>query len=523
MKQKIWKKRMLSGALMLCICGGITGGHVKDVLANPHYDRKMTVAPEEYLPSVESSDAGAARAVSPNAWQKINGICYNGSGVKIPGAITRGIDVSEWQGTINWAQVKQSDVDFAFVRISYGTGYMDKKYDYNMEQAEKAGVPVGTYVYSLATSTSGALKEAQLAIEKMKGYKVSYPVVYDLEAPSAQYLSPQEKSKMILTFCNEIKKAGYYPMLYCNAYWYKNHVDWSLLSGVDVWIASYGDRIQAPSSASYSYSIWQATDGNSENGLNTTRGLIAGIPASNDVDINFGYVDYTKHITPRKQPLSSYEPSSVPNIGAVNAKNGWKEENGKTYYYVNDKKVTGWEKINGSYYYFNKSTGEMYRNKFFQGTDGNNYYVDKNGKRPASKWITYNGKTYYISKNGYALKNMKKVDGKYYYFHTSNSYLCKNKKIIKQNGNIYYFGKDGARYEDGWYEITENGQTHTYYFRENGTAYKGWLTLNGKKYYMYKGTSTLSGVRAENITLTSASSLCSVFDKNGVCVRQYKE
>ena len=78
--------------------------------------------------------------------RKINGVCYNGSGQKLEGAVTRGIDVSEWQDTINWSQVKKSNVDFAFVRISYGLNHLDKTYDYNMKQAEKAGVPTGTYV-----------------------------------------------------------------------------------------------------------------------------------------------------------------------------------------------------------------------------------------------------------------------------------------------------------------------------------------------------------------------------------------
>ena len=62
------------------------------------------------------------------------------AGKPIPGAITRGIDVSEWQGAINWEKVKSSDVDYAFVRISYGLNYMDKKYDYNMKQAESCRV-----------------------------------------------------------------------------------------------------------------------------------------------------------------------------------------------------------------------------------------------------------------------------------------------------------------------------------------------------------------------------------------------
>ena len=174
---------------------------------------------------------------SSKAWKKINGVCYNGSGKIIPGAITRGMDVSEWQGNIDWKQVKRSDIDFAFVRISYGLTHEDYTYDENMTNAELAGVPTGTYVYSTALSTTTALKEAQLAISKMQGYKVSYPVVYDLEDAKASKLSAKTVSEMALTFCNEVRRAGYYPMVYCNTNWYDNYIDWSLLSGVDVWIA----------------------------------------------------------------------------------------------------------------------------------------------------------------------------------------------------------------------------------------------------------------------------------------------
>ena len=158
------------------------------------------------------------------------------------------MDVSEWQGNIDWKQVKRSDIDFAFVRISYGLTHEDYTYDENMTNAELAGVPTGTYVYSTALSTTTALKEAQLAISKMQGYKVSYPVVYDLEYAKASKLSAKTVSEMALTFCNEVRRAGYYPMVYCNTNWYDNYIDWSLLSGVDVWIARYGDTIQAPGS-----------------------------------------------------------------------------------------------------------------------------------------------------------------------------------------------------------------------------------------------------------------------------------
>ena len=149
------------------------------------------------------------------------------------------------RGTINWQSVKNSNVDFAFVRIAYGSNYLDKTYDYNMQQAEQAGVPVGTYIYSTATTPAMALREAKLAIEKMDGYKVSYPVVFDLEYSQMGQLSTKQVAKLAVVFCNEIKKAGYYPMVYCNTNWYDNEVDWSYLNGIDVWIARYGDTIQA--------------------------------------------------------------------------------------------------------------------------------------------------------------------------------------------------------------------------------------------------------------------------------------
>ena len=335
MNRKITKK------FMTCLMAATitVGSYASPVMANPHYDRRDTVAEEEMVPAAGGAAADKGRSkVNAKAWKKINGVCYNGSGKVIPGAITRGIDVSEWQGNIDWTKVKKSDIDFAFVRISYGLNHYDYIYESNMIKAEQAGVPVGTYVYSTALSAETALKEAQYAIEKMQGYKVSYPVVFDLEYAKASNLSPKKVSQMALAFCNEVRKAGYYPMVYCNTNWYDNYIDWSLLSGIDVWIARYGDTIQAPDKDRYNYTIWQCTDGNTESGLNSTSGLVAGIPAGNDVDMDFGYVDYTKKITPRWKSLDSYVPAMKPDTGSNDGsqeQTGLHQENGK-YYYVNE-------------------------------------------------------------------------------------------------------------------------------------------------------------------------------------------
>ena len=128
-----------------------------------------------------------------------------------------------------------------------------------------------------------------------------------------------------------------------------------------------------------------------------------------------------------------------------------------------------------------------------------------------------------MASNGYAVKGFYTINGKTYYFNKTNAYMYKNCKLISTAGNIYYLGSTGARYENGFYTVKENGVKNTYYFDKNGRAYKGWHKINGKKYYFYKGTSKKSGVRAENITLTSSTGVVSVFNKSGVCTKQYKK
>lgn len=515
------------------------------------YERWETVDEGERQEHAQMQGLLRASEASPKAWQKINGVCYNGSGQKITGAITRGIDVSEWQGVINWNKVKNSDIDFAFVRVAYGTGYIDKQYAANMKNAEAAGVPVGTYIYSTATTTAGALKEAKLVISKMKGYKVSYPVVFDLEYSKMGQLSRTQVAKLALTFCNEVKRAGYYPMVYCNTNWYDEKVDWSLLPGIDVWVARYGDKILAPSRSDYDYTIWQSTDGDGGGVLNSTKGLVDGIPVWNNVDVNFGYVDYTRIIQPRTAPLASYDASSQPETPTPTpkptatskptatpkptatskptatpkptVKNGWKTEGGKTYYYKNDVKLKGWQKIGGKYYYFNSIYGYIYKNALLTSSKKNICYMDSRGARVSNQWVTSKNKRYYIGSNGYAVKGFQKIGGKLYYFHKANAYMTKNCKVITTSGNIYYMGSNGVSCANGFYTIKENGVKNTYYFDKNGRAYKGWHTIKGKKYYFYKGTSKKSGVRAQSVTLTSSTGLVSVFDKNGVCTKQYRK
>ena len=505
--------------MALAIGGMAAGGKcVRAESVNPSLLRQ-NVADGEEIQQVGTTSSSAA---TKRAWKKIDGVCYNGSGAAIDGAITRGIDVSEWQGKINWSKVKNSDIDFAFIRISYGISYLDKYYDYNMTQATAAGIPVGTYVYSKATTTATALAEAQLAIEQMKGYKVSYPVVYDIEYSGMSSLSKTKIAQLALAFCNEIKAAGYTPMIYTNTEWYKNKINMSLLSGIDVWIASYSDKSLGPDRSTYQYGIWQCTAGNEGEGsyMRTTKGLVDGIPTDNNVDLNYGFVDYTQKVTPRWQARTEYVPAKTPSTAGITAgKSGWYTENGRKCYYVNGEKVKGWKQIGGKYYYFHPVSGNMYYNALVK-QNGVIYYVNKKGVRATNCWVTKSGKTYYIGSKGVALKGSQRIKGKYYFFDLTTRVMYKSQKLVR-DGKIYYYGANGVRYNSGFLTIKENGKSNTYYFQKNGLAKTGWLKLNGKRYYFYPSGSN-KGVCAKHTRIKTASKMVYIFGSDGAYIRRYQ-
>lgn len=292
------------------------------------------------------------------------------------------------------------------------------------------------------------------------------------------------------------------------------------LSDLDVWIASYGDKIQAPSKFLYDYTIWQATDGDGGGVLNSTKGLIDGIPKYCNVDVNFGYVDYTKKIVPRTQPVSGYEPGTDSGEDSAPEKDGWVEENGKKYYYKKGELLKGTRKIGKDYYCFDSKDGHLFQNKLLYSKATNKTtYADENGIRVKNTWVEADGKKYYIGADFYAYKGSRNVHGKYYLFESKKGYAFTNRKRIGKDGNIYYYGEDGARLNKGFAQIKENGKINTYYFNKEGKAYKQWHKVKGKWYYFYPGRTDMSGVRVENRKLVIDGKEYT-FDINGVCVNK---
>ena len=198
----------------------------------------------------------------------------------------KGIDVSYAQGTIDWAKVKKSGVKFAFLRASRGTtvkglsGSEDTTFKYNVTEATKAGINVGVYHYLYAETVVDAKKEAKFFLKTIAPYKITYPVVLDLEEQSQANLGKSKITKIAKAFLDEVRSAGYYVMLYSNKSWLTYYLDMSQLSGYEIWLAQWN----TVPTYSGDFGIWQYS----------CKGIVSGI--SGYVDLDISYKDYAKII-----------------------------------------------------------------------------------------------------------------------------------------------------------------------------------------------------------------------------------
>lgn len=162
------------------------------------------------------------------------------------GAIAKGIDVSKYQGGINWSAVAASGMKFAFVKIGSAKSGIDPMFHANMLGANAAGLKVGAYMYSYATTPEAAVAEALFAIEALKNYPVSYPVVYDLEDSVHRAMNPNQLAALANAFCATIDAAGYYPMVYSSKNWMTGKIG---ATPYDKWVAQYNSSCEYPNPA----------------------------------------------------------------------------------------------------------------------------------------------------------------------------------------------------------------------------------------------------------------------------------
>lgn len=210
--------------------------------------------------------------------------------------VTIGIDVARYQGTIDWAQVAASGIDFAIVRVGYRADQSreicaDTNARYNMQEAQKNGIKVGAYFFSTAVTVEEAVAEADWVADYISQYQITYPVAYDCEGfdqpDSAQYgLTNAQRTDIAIAFMQEIYNRGYTPMFYSSMGELTGNAKWDtdrIAGTYRIWVSQY-PAAPYPQTAQSSYTgshvMWQYTN----------RGTVAGI--SKPVDVNVAYFGY---------------------------------------------------------------------------------------------------------------------------------------------------------------------------------------------------------------------------------------
>lgn len=198
-------------------------------------------------------------------------------------ASRKGIDVSRYQEKIDWEKVAEDEVDYAFIRLGirgYTEGEIleDETFERNIKGALKNDIDVGVYFFTQAMSEEEAEEEAEFVIESITPYKVTYPVVIDVEAVTSAKargndLTSDERTKYCITFCEKIKEAGYTPMIYGNLKTFMLLLNIEELEEYDKWFAYYDDMYYFP----YDFKIWQYTN----------KGKVSGIKGDVDLNISF--------------------------------------------------------------------------------------------------------------------------------------------------------------------------------------------------------------------------------------------
>lgn len=201
-----------------------------------------------------------------------------------------GIDVSKYQGQIDWNSVKNAGIQFAMIRTGYGgdpsawNRQTDAYFEANYAGATSAGLKVGAYHYSYATNPSMASDEADFCLHILNGRHLDYPVAYDLEDSSQAGVSPDVMAQIVQTFCGKLQLAGYKPAVYSYVNFYNARLTSPMVAQFDTWIANF---VQAPApNFSRPYTMWQYSSGGSVPGI------------SGRCDMDYSYVDYTAPVVP---------------------------------------------------------------------------------------------------------------------------------------------------------------------------------------------------------------------------------
>lgn len=394
-----------------------------------------------------------------NSWaagyEKVNGYYQLANGTVIEQVIARGIDVSRWQGNVNWAAVAQDDVSFVMLGTR-SKGIVDPYFHTNVQGASAAGLKVGAYIYSLATTPDMAREEADFVLSLVKDYPISFPIAFDAEdSATLGTLPPAQVSEIINAFCQRIADAGYYPIVYANDYWLSNKIDLSNMP-YDVWVARY--------EAKHVYAnpiMWQVTSTGSINGIN------------GNVDIDFLYKDLTPKLPGNMWRTIGGKTYYYQNYSIQ--KNTWVND-GSGWFYMNEEGLTatGWFDKDGLRYYLDGTSGRM--NTGWKQLTDKWYFFNQSGTMNTG-WLTDNGSRYYLGSDGTMATGWQELNGQYYYLDPSSGKMATGWKNLN---NKWYFLQESGVMSTGW--LDNNGAR--YYLNNDGSMATGWHTDGSSKYYL---------------------------------------
>ena len=250
--------------------------HVKEKVEYVAIDDISLLIKTEDDIDAEKEDTGEAEAVLDSDQTEIK------HQQSITGTKRQGIDVSKWNGEIDWGRVKNAGIDFAIIRAGYrgsstGTLVVDPRFEENIKGASANGVMVGVYFFTQAVNEVEAVEEASAVMQLVREYHLDYPVFIDTEGAGgngrADGLDPEIRTLVCEAFCRTIENAGYRAGVYASRNWYNNNLYTDRLDDYYIWLAEYR------STPLYQgrYLMWQYT----------SKGAVDGIVGNVDLDISY--------------------------------------------------------------------------------------------------------------------------------------------------------------------------------------------------------------------------------------------
>ena len=406
--------------------------------------------------------------------------------IKAQAAGIPGIDVSKYQGAINWGAVAQSGVGYTFIKAGSVNSGIDPYFAANVKGAQAAGVRTGVYIYSYATTVEQAAQEAQLLLQWIEPYNINFPVAIDIEDKTQKGLDANTCTAMANTFCAIIAQAGYTPILYTYTNFYKSH--FTSAFAYDKWIAQYADHNDIGG-----WSIWQYSSGGAVPGIAgrvdmnmASKDYTAFIPQVGLLDLGKGNVFFYNNF--RRQfgwvDIGGVKYHTDPATGLVTT--GWFADETGAYYFLpgEAKAATGLTTIDKGIYFFNDAaqlqTGWLDLN-------GNTFLFNpaENGKLYTGWWNDESGVYYLDPTDGHRTSGLAAIDKDVYYFNDKGQMQV---GLVKVNGATYLFGPEG-KMEKGMQAVGDG----ICYFGEDGVMVTGLIQAKDGIYYANKDGKVVLG------------------------------